>query len=551
MWRRAACGILSRCEVGMRSETLFREEAGAGSRVIAFASPKGGLGTSVLVANLGIQLAKKGRTVLLLDLALSEASLHTSLGMARPERHLGSFVTRQVAEVKDAAIATPVSNLSLVAGAPEISEVANMAYLHKQKIIASLPDLPYDYVLVDAGAGTGSDTLDFLLASARPVLVCQGTATTLETFYRFLVALLLRLLHESLGKKRYQALAGGLRRASPLDGLWDHPETRQEDLDGVEEAIRARAFSFLLTGLQSEKDARVGQQIEMLVRRHFLLPIRCLGGVEWDPQAAAAARSLEAIAKAHPMCPFSMATERLANILMRDERDSRTPEGHLKPRPIGELEAYELLEVPFNAGPKEIQAAYLKLLEPYLEASTLSTGLYTREEKEAVRDRLEWAYKLLISSRERQRYDDELVARGAMAPDQRLQDYREAHAEGSAGSVATEPAGPGAPDEAAARRQRQKAALSAVLEEVKSFDGPGLRRVREALNISVEEIVSETNIRSWYIDSIEEERFDALPAPVYVKGFVRQLAQYLGLDPSRVLSDYLQNYQHWRQRHPE
>lgn len=535
----------------MQAETLFREDGATGPRVITFASPKGGLGTSVLVANLGIQLAKKGRTVLLLDMALTEASLHLALGMTRPDRHLGSLVSRQVADLRDAAVPGPVGGLSLVAGAPEVADVANLAYLHKQKILNSLPLLPYEYILVDAGAGTATDTLDFLLASSWPILVCQTAATTLEAFYRFIVAMLRRLLQESLTKKRYQALAAGLQPNSPLNGLWDHPETRQHDLDAVEAGIRSRRFSFVLTGLQSEKDARMGAQVEMLVRRHFLLPLRCLGGVEWDPQAAAASRSLEAIAKAHPMCPFSMATERLANVLLKEEREPRAAEGHLNPRPLQELDAYQVLESPYNAMPKEIQASYLRLLDPYLETSSLTTGLYTREDREAVRDRLEWAYKLLINSRERQRYDDDLVARGVMAPEQRVQEYRDAHGEGLLTSPPQEADAAGGQDDAPSRKARQKAALAAVLEEVPSFSGPGLKRVREALNISVEEIVSETNIRSWYINSIEEERFDALPALVYVKGFVRQLAQYLGLDPTRVLTDYLQIYQRWRQRHPE
>jgi len=64
----------------------------------------------------------------------------------------------------------------------------------------------------------------------------------------------------------------------------------------------------------------------------------------------------------------------------------------------------------------------------------------------------------------------------------------------------------------------------------------------------VAEIVAETNIRSWYIDSIEAERFEALPGLIYLKGFVRQVANYLHLDPEKVLKDYLGRYEAWRGR---
>jgi hypothetical protein len=134
-----------------------------------------------------------------------------------------------------------------------------------------------------------------------------------------------------------------------------------------------------------------------------------------------------------------------------------------------------------------------------------------------------------------------------MAPEQRLADYRE---------LQPEPSYPQAPRAAAAQAKEDKPPrsgmpLEAVLEEVKHFDGTGLRRVRELQGISVAEIVAETNIRSWYIESIELERFDALPGLIYLKGFVRQIAQYLHLAPERVLSDYLDKYHAWKGRQPK
>ncbi len=69
--------------------------------------------------------------------------------------------------------------------------------------------------------------------------------------------------------------------------------------------------------------------------------------------------------------------------------------------------------------------------------------------------------------------------------------------------------------------------------------------MRESFKISVEEIVAETNIRSWYIQSIEEERYDALPARIYLKGFLKQIAQYLRIPAEKVLRDYLERYDNW------
>lgn len=527
----------------MASENLFTSEAPENPVILSFSAPSGGLGTTLLAANLGIQLAKKGRSVLVADLALTEASCHLALGVLRPERHLGMVLSKELRSLKEALIPTSVNNLALLAGCPESPDVANIAYLSKQKLLGDLRELEYDYILVDSGSGTGADTLDFFLAGHYSIAVVQATAVGLDPFYRFFRAAMRRLLVEGLNKKRYQALSASLHQNSPLTGLWDMEATREEDLAAVERAIESRRFAFVQTGLTSEKDQRMGQQLEALLRRNFLCPVRFLGGIEWDPQSEAAHRALEPIAKAYPMGAFSLAVERLANVILKEEKEPRPAEGHLNPRPMGEMDAYELLEIPYNATVKEIQVAYGKLLEPYLETSPLTLSLYTKEEREGIRDKLEDAYKRLINTGLRQRYDDDLIGKGRMNPEQRVEEYGEPASE-SSGSFPIPGGGTAhAGEEAPARPVRN---LEAILDEIREFDGKALKRIREARGISIAEIVSETNIRTWYIECVEAERFDALPAPIYLRGFLKQIAQYLGLDPQRVLTDYLTKVQAWK-----
>ncbi len=525
------------------SSTLFEEGQTGAPVIVSFSAPSGGVGTTVLATNLGIHLAKKGRSVLLADLALREAGCHLSLGILRPELHLGTLVSKEVTEVRDAIIPTSVNNLSLLAGSPDLPEVANLAYLTKQKILSSLAQLPYDYILVDSGAGTDADSLDFFLMGRYSVAVMQATPVGVEPFYRFLRAALRRLIMESINKKRYKALAPNLNPRSPLQGFWDLPQSREGEHGDVEAAIRDHRFCFVQTGLTSEKDTRLGAQLEGLVRRYFLCPVRFLGGLEWDPQAQAASKNLEPIAKAYPLCPFSLSVERLANIFLKEEKEPRATEGHLTPHPWNELNAYQLLEVPYNATAKDIQAAYPRLLEPYLETSPLTLSLYGKEEREAIRDRLEEAYKTLITTSLRQRCDEDLIASGDMLPEQRVAEYRELQQEGGHPQPPSAAQPAEAVEDTATRSLRL---LEALLEEIDVFDGPSLKAVREAQGVSVAEIVAETNIRSWYIESIEEERFDALPGLIYLKGFVRQVAAYLRLDPDRVLRDYLARYDAWR-----
>jgi len=67
--------------------------------------------------------------------------------------------------------------------------------------------------------------------------------------------------------------------------------------------------------------------------------------------------------------------------------------------------------------------------------------------------------------------------------------------------------------------------------------GARLRDERERRGIGIDEIEAETRIRAKFLLALEEERFDALPGPAYVRAFVRDYAEQLGLDPQALLAE--------------
>jgi hypothetical protein len=72
------------------------------------------------------------------------------------------------------------------------------------------------------------------------------------------------------------------------------------------------------------------------------------------------------------------------------------------------------------------------------------------------------------------------------------------------------------------------------------MEGPGsyLRTARGRQNLSIEEVAGETRIRKTFIEAMEEDRFDLLPSPAYVRGFLALYGRCLGLDPAEVLLRY-------------
>jgi len=60
--------------------------------------------------------------------------------------------------------------------------------------------------------------------------------------------------------------------------------------------------------------------------------------------------------------------------------------------------------------------------------------------------------------------------------------------------------------------------------------GEELRAAREARNLSLSDVSERIHIRSVYLQSLEDEHWGAIAAPVYVRGFLRTYARFLGLD---------------------
>lgn len=75
--------------------------------------------------------------------------------------------------------------------------------------------------------------------------------------------------------------------------------------------------------------------------------------------------------------------------------------------------------------------------------------------------------------------------------------------------------------------------------ELGSSFGAWLRRQREAREISLREVAEKTKISLRYLEAMEEDRFEVLPAPVFAKGFLREYARYVGLSPDEVVNHYL------------
>jgi cytoskeleton protein RodZ len=68
--------------------------------------------------------------------------------------------------------------------------------------------------------------------------------------------------------------------------------------------------------------------------------------------------------------------------------------------------------------------------------------------------------------------------------------------------------------------------------------GERFRAAREARGLSLSDVSEQIRIRSVYLGAIEEENWSAIGAPVYIRGFLRTYARFLGLDPEEVVTAF-------------
>lgn len=68
--------------------------------------------------------------------------------------------------------------------------------------------------------------------------------------------------------------------------------------------------------------------------------------------------------------------------------------------------------------------------------------------------------------------------------------------------------------------------------------GSTLREARVRRNLTLQQVEEDTKIRVKYVQAMENEDFDIMPGPTYVKGFLRTYSEFLGLDPDVIVGEY-------------
>lgn len=164
------------------------------SQIIPIASGKGGVGKSLLAANVSIALGQQDKTVVLVDLDLGASNLHLVIGQRPSSNSLGSWFTEK-SDFKDIIQPTDYKNVSFIAGDSQIPDLTSLKYSQKVKLMRNLRNIDADFVILDLGAGTHQFILDMFLLSPQGIIVSAPAVTATLNAYLFLKNACFRLLY--------------------------------------------------------------------------------------------------------------------------------------------------------------------------------------------------------------------------------------------------------------------------------------------------------------------------------------------------------------------
>jgi len=305
-------------------------------RIIPIASGKGGVGKSLVAANLGVAFAQAGQRVVVADLDLGASNLHLVLGHHSPKAGIGTFLNNTRTRFSDVIVDTDVRGLRFIPGDTEIPGTANLKAAQLKALVKQLVGLhdETDILILDLGAGTHQSILDFFLLAGQGIIVSAPAVTAVLNAYIFLKNAVFRLMYTSFSRNsKAAAYLEKIRKdISGPQKLYVPrilPEIQRIDKNSFNkftsrlESLRPR---LIMNMIDDPKDADVAMKIRRSCEEYLDLKIEHLGVIYRDTMQDTALASRLPIVLYKPQAILSQAIYRIADKILQSEDDAFLPD---------------------------------------------------------------------------------------------------------------------------------------------------------------------------------------------------------------------------------
>lgn len=166
----------------MKNKEQENSELQLSARVITVTSGKGGVGKSNFTLNLGLNMKKAGKRVIIIDADFGLANIEILMG-ALPKYTLLDVIKGKCTIID--ALAEGPEGIQFISGGSGLSQLADMDESQVAGLIESLSllDSLADIILIDTGAGISKQVINFILASKETIIVTTPEPTSITDAY--------------------------------------------------------------------------------------------------------------------------------------------------------------------------------------------------------------------------------------------------------------------------------------------------------------------------------------------------------------------------------
>ncbi len=261
-----------------------------GRHIWAIGGGKGGVGKSLIASNFAIILASLGKSVVAVDLDLGNANMHTCLGIRYPQKTLVDFLNGTVQDLNEIILDTSLYNLKFISGSGGIMGSANPWHTQKLKLLRYLEKLHVDHIILDLGAGTSYNTIDFFLSATDHILVTTPETTSIQSVYNFVRICLFRKLHAILRqhnqawnlveKAKVPTPDGQIMKIQDLlDTLNDVAPDCVEEFKDFQRTFQPH---LIMNMLMKNEESKLGAGLKEVIKRYLNIDIDYSGGISFD-----------------------------------------------------------------------------------------------------------------------------------------------------------------------------------------------------------------------------------------------------------------------------
>lgn len=290
--------------------------------IIPVASGKGGVGKSLLSANLSIALAQMGHDTVAVDLDLGGSNLHSYFGLPNKYPGIGDFLKGNRSDFDRLLLKTDVDNLRFLPGDGKIPFMANIPGNQRLMLTRSLCSIKARYIILDLGAGSAMNTLAFFGLANKGLIVTTSEVTANLNFLTFLKNFLLSIVSSVVreDKKMLATLHDAFRRPMGSEPLTIR--SLLKTIDGIDPALAQRIQEIcsryrprIIINMGDHPDElQICSKIETALKQNLSMEADFFGFVFFDDQVRKALRAKERLLVDRPE---SMVSQNIRQIARR------------------------------------------------------------------------------------------------------------------------------------------------------------------------------------------------------------------------------------------